>query len=154
MSLRSEVVRIVNEILSLGKKITALAFASTPLQGDELIEVVQSGTNKKVLKSDISSLPIKTFTQSLSFDTDKELEYNNGGTLSFTLSTGNKNGIGIILKLNKPVSVSFSADFEAVSGSLSFDATKLNIVTLIYFDNYDGSNGKKVLYSNNQLTGI
>lgn len=154
MSFRSEVVRIFNELLAQGKKITLLTSASVPLQGDELFELVQSGVNKKATKAELNSIPIKSFVQALVFDSDKELAYNNGGSLSFTLSTGNNNGIGIILKLNKPALVSFSSDFEAIGGSSSFDATKMNIVTLVYFDNYNGSGGKKVLYNNNQLTGI
>lgn len=52
MSLRSEVVRIVNELLANSKKITELTTASS-IVGDELVEVVQDGVNKKVAVSNI-----------------------------------------------------------------------------------------------------
>lgn len=48
MSLRSEVIRILNEYLSSGKKITELIDATTPLTGSEYVEIVQGGANKKV----------------------------------------------------------------------------------------------------------
>jgi len=53
MSLRSEVVRIFNELLGDGKKITELPAAST-ITGTELIEAVQGGVNVKVIVSAIS----------------------------------------------------------------------------------------------------
>lgn len=54
MSLRSEIIRIVNELLSGSKKITELPAATTPLDGTELIEVVQNGFNKKVAAANLS----------------------------------------------------------------------------------------------------
>lgn len=51
MSLRSEVVRIFNELISNGKKISELPDATTPLGGTELVEIVQGGSNKKVAAS-------------------------------------------------------------------------------------------------------
>ena len=54
MSLRSEVVRIFNELLALGRKITQLPDADLPLTGNEYVEIVQNGVNKKV---QISQLP-------------------------------------------------------------------------------------------------
>lgn len=54
MSLRSEVIRIFNELLALGRKITQLPDADLPLTGDEYIEIVQGGVNKKV---QVSQLP-------------------------------------------------------------------------------------------------
>jgi hypothetical protein len=54
MSLRSEIVRILNELLSGSKKITDLTSATTPLTGTELIEVVQDGFNRKVPAANLS----------------------------------------------------------------------------------------------------
>lgn len=48
MSLRSEVIRILNEYLSNAKKITELTGATTPLSGSEYVEIVQGGVSKKV----------------------------------------------------------------------------------------------------------
>lgn len=48
MNLRSEVVRIFNELLGDGKKITQLPDADLPLTGSEYVEIVQDGINKKV----------------------------------------------------------------------------------------------------------
>jgi hypothetical protein len=53
MSSRSEIVRILNELLSGSKKITELPAADT-LTGLEYIEVVQSGVNKKVAAANLS----------------------------------------------------------------------------------------------------
>lgn len=53
MSLRSEIVRILNELLSGSKKITELPTADT-LTGLEYVEVVQDGFNKKVATANIS----------------------------------------------------------------------------------------------------
>lgn len=55
MSLRSEVIRIVNELIGNSKKISELPAATTPLTGTELMEVVQGGISKRVAKSDVSS---------------------------------------------------------------------------------------------------
>lgn len=52
MSLRSEVVRIVNELLGNGKKISQLPDASS-LSGSEYFEVAQLGESRKVLASAI-----------------------------------------------------------------------------------------------------
>lgn len=55
MSVRSEVIRIFNELVGSGKKITELPAATTPLAGTELLEIVQSGTNKRITASSLSS---------------------------------------------------------------------------------------------------
>lgn len=54
MSLRSEIVRILNELLSGSKKITDLEEADIPLSGLELVEIVQDGINKKVAAANLS----------------------------------------------------------------------------------------------------
>lgn len=100
-------------------------------------------------------LTIEEFDEELQFNHDKELDFEEGGTLDFTLAaSGNINGMGIILKLNLPVSVDFSADFEASPSSQDFDVTKMNLTTLIYFSDYDGQGNEKVIYNNIQLTAI
>jgi hypothetical protein len=55
MSLRSEIVRILNELFGEGKKISELPTASLPLAGPELIEIVQGGQNKKATIDDLPS---------------------------------------------------------------------------------------------------
>lgn len=50
MSLRSEIIRILNELLSTSKKITELPTAGA-ITGAELIEVVQDGENRKTTSS-------------------------------------------------------------------------------------------------------
>lgn len=55
MSVRSEVIRIFNELAGAGKKITQLPDVTTPLAGTELLEIVQDGANKKVTASSLSS---------------------------------------------------------------------------------------------------
>ena len=53
MSLRSEIVRILNELLSGSKKITELPTAGA-LSGLEYVEIVQDGINKKVAAANLS----------------------------------------------------------------------------------------------------
>lgn len=55
MSLRSEIIRIFNELAGAGKKITQLPLADTPLTGTELLEIVQDGVNKKITAPNLSS---------------------------------------------------------------------------------------------------
>lgn len=55
MSLRSEVIRIFNELVAAGKKITELP-AADPLSGSELLEIVQDGDNRKVSAQTIANL--------------------------------------------------------------------------------------------------
>ncbi len=55
MSLRSEVIRIFNELVAGGKKITELPEANS-LAGGELIEIVQGGTNKKTTAQSVANL--------------------------------------------------------------------------------------------------
>lgn len=54
MSLRSEIVRVFNELLAGSKKITELPAATTPLSGLELIEIVQDGENRQVAAANLS----------------------------------------------------------------------------------------------------
>lgn len=54
MSLRGEIKRILNELLSNSKKITELPSGTSP-SGSELIEVVQGGTNVKLTISQVAS---------------------------------------------------------------------------------------------------
>lgn len=55
MSLRSEVIRIFNELVAAGKKISQLPAANTPLSGDELLEISQNGVSSKISASNLSS---------------------------------------------------------------------------------------------------
>lgn len=55
MSLRSEVLRILNEVLGNSKKITELPAATTPLDGTEWVEIVQGGQSKKVQTTDVGT---------------------------------------------------------------------------------------------------
>lgn len=55
MSLRSEIIRILHEVLSGSKKISELD-ASATLVGDELVEIVQGGANVRTTTQDIADL--------------------------------------------------------------------------------------------------
>lgn len=55
MSLRSEVIRIYNELIAGAKKISGLTAAGA-LDGSELVEIVQNGTNVKTTTQDIADL--------------------------------------------------------------------------------------------------
>ncbi len=113
------------------------------------IEVTLGFTNDSVDNSiyQLKELPIHYFSTSLLFDADDET-FQTGGTHSFTLqATGNINGVGKIVKLNTPVSSSFSSDFVLMEGSNpTTSATKLNIIVMLFQDSYDGAGTNKVLY--------
>lgn len=102
------------------------------------------------------TLAIGTYSTEFTFDQDKEI-YKDATGLSpvFTLaSSGHVNGVGIILRLNKPTAVTFPANFEASSGSASLDATKLNYYLLVYHSNWNGSGTARVIYTNITFTAI
>lgn len=105
------------------------------------------------LKADLA-LSNGTYSTELTFDVDKDI-YQDVTTPTFTLAaSGNVNGVGIILNLNTPTSVSFSADFEASAGSAAVDPTKLNVFMLVYRNNWDGVGTPKVMYTNSLFTAI
>jgi hypothetical protein len=102
------------------------------------------------------ALFIETYSTVLTFDTDKDIYKDATGlSPSFTLaSSGNVNGVGIIVRLNKPTAVTFPANFEADANSATLDATKMNVYTLIYFANWNGSGTARVIYSNHLFTSV
>ena len=100
------------------------------------------------------ALKISSYSTELQFDTDKDI-YQDVTSPTFTLAaSGNINGVGIILRLNTPTSVNFPANFEAHANSATLDATKLNVYTLVYFSNWNGSGTARVIYMNNLFTAI
>lgn len=119
---------------------------------------VNDGTNgeKFVTPETLAGKALKTdsYSTELTFDTDKEI-YQDVSTPTFTLaSSGNVNGVGIILRLNTPTSVTFPENFEAHPNSATLDNTKLNVYTLIYFSNWDGSGTPRVIYNNSLFIAI
>lgn len=127
-------------------KISDLATA-TELNSDDTLEVVQGGQSKKITKQAASALPIESFSTTLTFDDNKELATVSGGSRAFTLNgSGNINGIGILCKINNPVAVTFSSDFEIGDGSSTIGTANMNIITFHYFSDYNGSGTKKVIY--------
>ena len=104
----------------------------------------------------VTALEQETYSTTLLFDGDKEIFKDATGlSPTFTLaSSGNVNGMGIILRLNKPTAVTFPGNFEADANSATLDATKMNVYTLIYFSNWDGSGTARVIYSNHLFTAV
>lgn len=96
------------------------------------------------------SVLISAFTSVLTFNKDKDIYYDaTGEDVTFSLSASNNvNGAGIYLRLNKPASVTFPANFEEDNNSEPLDDTKLNMYVLIYFSNWDGQGTERVIYSN------
>src|SRR5688572_12605210 len=85
------------------------------------------------------ALKIGTYSTVLTFDTDQDI-YQDVTSPVFTLAaSGNINGMGIILRLNTPTSVTFPGNFEAAPDSATLDPTKLNVYTLVYFSNWNGA---------------
>ncbi len=94
-----------------------------------------------------------TYSTTLTFDTDKDIYHDaTGESITFTLGLNGVNGVGIILRLNKPTAVSFPGTFEADANSVTLDATKLNVYTLVFFTNWNGSGLDHVIYSNHLFT--
>lgn len=115
-----------------------------------------SAANKFVNPATLAAkaLKIGTYSTELTFDTDKDI-YQDVTSPVFTLaSSGNINGVGIILRLNTPTSVTFPVNFEAMENSATLDPTKLNVFTLLFFSNWDGVGTDRVIYNNNLLTAI
>ncbi len=104
----------------------------------------------------VTALEQESYSTTLLFDGDKEIFKDATGlSPSFTLaSSGNVNGMGIILRLNKPTAVTFPGNFEADANSATLDATKMNVYTLIYFANWNGSGTARVIYSNHLFTAV
>jgi hypothetical protein len=104
----------------------------------------------------LGSLGGDTYSTILTFNNDKEVYANViGQAVTFTLaSSGNVNGIGIIVRLNKPSSVSFPGNFEAAASSEAFDNTKMNVCTLVYFSNWDGVGTARIIYSNKTFNSV
>jgi hypothetical protein len=101
------------------------------------------------------ALPDGTYSTVLTFDTDKDIYHDaTGASITFTLGTGNINGKGIFLRLNKPTAVTFPGTFEASSSSATLDATKLNVYLLIFFTNWNGSGLDHVVYTNQTFTAL
>lgn len=119
---------------------------------------VNTGTEtaKYVSPATLAAKALKTGTYGLelTFDTDKEI-YQDVTTPTFTLAaTGNINGVGIILRLNTPTSVTFPANFEAHPNSATLDATKLNYYVLLYHSNWNGTGTERVIYTNSLFTAV
>lgn len=105
------------------------------------------------LKADLA-LDNGTYSTELTFNVDKDI-YQDVTSPTFTLATsGNVNGVGIILRLNTPTSVTFPGNFEASANSAAVDPTKLNVFMLVFFTNWDGAGTDKVIYTNSLFTAI
>lgn len=104
---------------------------------------------------DSGFIALSDFTTELLFDQDKEFETLAGGTTTFTLaSSGHKNGVGIIARINTPTAVNFPAGFEAVNGSDAIATGSMNIIIFRYFEDYDGAGNDKVLYLVKNQTAV
>lgn len=100
-------------------------------------------------------IPITTFKTVLKFDHDSD-GFVQGGTHAFTLDERchNKNGVGKILRINEPVALSWSGDFIEHPDSEAMDATKLNFITVVYFENWDNTGTAKAIYKNTLFDAV
>lgn len=115
---------------------------------------------KKVVYSNVNSLqaPIKSeaYSTELNFSKDAVVAPFDatGASPTFTLGTKNVDGVVKFLRLNKPNNISWPANFIADQSSVAVDSTKLNIICLQYFADWDGLGNAKVLYSNHTFTAL
>ena len=109
-----------------------------------------------ITDSTVSPLKIDTYSTTLLFDHDKDIYMDVTGTSPvFTLAgSGNINGVGIILRLNKPTGITFPGSFEADPSSAILDSTKLNVYFILYFSNWNGSGTSHVIYKNSLFTAL
>lgn len=94
------------------------------------------------------SIPLSAFASELTFSSDQELATVSGGTRTFTLAaSGHKNGVGIIARINEPVAINFPASFVKSLKSDDVSTTSMNMIYMLYKEDYDGAGNDKVLYS-------
>lgn len=102
-----------------------------------------------------SPLADGTYSTVLDFSTDKDIYHDaTGASITFTLASGGIAGKGIILRLNKPTAVTFPGTFEADQSSSAVDSTKLNVFTLVFFTNWNGSGLDHVIYKNSLFASL
>lgn len=116
---------------------------------------VTASRSGETLNVNVPGFDNGTYTTDLSFYQDLDIYKDATGlSITFTLGGNNVNGAGIVLRLNKPTAVTFPLNFEADANSATLDATKLNVYTLIYFSNWNGTGTARVIYMNHLFTAV
>lgn len=135
-------------------------FSSTELNICTLVYYADydgQGTQRVVyqnINSMQSALVTGTYGLILNFDIDEDIYQDvTGQNPVFLLGSNNVNGVVKFLRMNKPASVTFPANFVADSSSVAFDPTSLNVCMLIYFSDW-GAGSSKVIYSNKTFTAL
>ena len=114
-------------------------------------------TDKYVNPKTLATKALKsgTYATTLNFSTDQDIFKDATGlSITFTLGATNVNGVGIVLRLNKPTAVTFPANFEATASSETLSTTKMNVFTLVYFSNWNGTGTARVVYQNATFTAV
>lgn len=146
--------------ISEGATTVTLVISDSSLTDAASQEEVNAGTvtTKYVNPATLAgkALLAGVYATELGFSTDQDIYKDATGlSITFTLAaSGNVNGVGIILRLNKPTAVTFPGNFEAHPSSAELDATKLNVYTLVYFSSWNGSGTPRVIYTNSLYTAI
>lgn len=125
---------------------------------EDTITVDDAGTTIEITVSEFLSSVVliqEAYSTVLTFDKDKEI-FKDATGLSpiFTLGAPSYNGVGIILRLNKPTAVTFPANFEANPNSSAVDATKMNVFMLVYFADWDVVGTPRIIYNNSLYTAV
>lgn len=117
--------------------------------GDQVISLVISAGG-----SSFWEIETRDYDPELLFDKDQVMEFDaEGEDIVLTLAaSGHVNGVGIILRLNKPDSVTFPADSEAHSSSAAIDPTKINEIILRYDASWFGE--PRVIYLNSLFAAV
>jgi len=123
---------------------------------NDLVSILRTNRIKSILTSVVCTTPeltIGTYSTTLTFDTDQDIYHDaTGESITFTLGANGVNGVGIILRLNKPTAVSFPGTFEASSSSVAFNAANLNVCYCVFYTNWNGSGLDHVTYRNELFT--
>lgn len=136
MSLRSEVIRIFNELLGsgVGKKISELPAATTPLAGTEQLEIVQGGESRKVTAATLATggTGVETIVAGTNIMVDATDPQNpivsaSGGGGSGTVESVTGDGVNNTDPDNPVISYPTPGDIgAATTGSVSTVATNLS----------------------------
>lgn len=121
MSLRTEIIRVINELVIFGKKISGLPAGST-LDGGELLEAVQGGTNVKITAQQLADLAAAggSLPDGMVIIIDYAYDIT-GGALP---STGGTGPGGVIKKGNAVITSGTSSSFPAIPDKSMLVANK------------------------------
>jgi hypothetical protein len=127
---------------------------ATNLTGENSIYVLTKGDDGYIKWGYLHFTPLLPFSNVLYFDCDRHYETITGGTSTLTYLGGGRNGCSLVLRINTPTAVNFPVIAEMIPGSDNIDTTKMNIITMVFFQDYGGAGDHKILYSIKNMNAL